>query len=163
MIFLQSCKNIDKKPDSGLKSFLGSTIVVPQNMEYEFDRLVKNSTNVIVIILGLEDCNECSLKNISIFKHYNSIFSLYNTNIVLITERSNQEEITMLLNKMDINYPIIYDDNYEFINKNKLMTDPILYTFVINAKKEIIWIGSPITDSKTWDLFYKLIQKTKQR
>ena len=95
------------------------------------------------------------------FKYYDKDFSTYKINILLVTERNNREEITILLESMSINYPVIYDDNHEFVNKNKFMKNPLLYSFVINKKKEIIWLGSPITDKRTWDLFCKQMQKKK--
>ena len=162
MVILFSCQIAEKKQDSDIKSFLGSTLFIPQSMETEFNKYVNSSENLLVIIIESEDCHECALNNFNMLKYYDKDFSTYKTNILLITERENREEITMLLKNKSINYPVIFDDNHEFVNKNKFMKNPLFYTFVINNKKEIVWIGSPITDKRTWDLFCKQMQKNKR-
>ena len=130
-------------------------------MDIEFNKHINSNENLLVIIIKSEDCHECALKNINMYKYYDQDFSTYRTKILLVTERNNEKEITMLLESMSINYPVVYDDNNEFVNKNKFV-NPLLYTFAINKKKEIIWIGSPITDDKTWHLFCKQMQKEKR-
>ena len=85
MTILFACQIPEKKQDSDIKSFLGSTLYIPQNMENEFNKYINSSEKLFVIIIESKDCHKCALNNINMLKYYDKDFSKYKTNILLIT------------------------------------------------------------------------------
>lgn len=162
LLSFYSCQNRSKNIDLSLVKFLGTTLIIPQQMEDEYENILHSSKNKLIIIVDPKDCTACALQNINTLKLYREQLSKFNTEVLLFTKGSSKNEVESVLYDMKIEYPVIYYNNDEFIIKNKLTDNPLLHTFVINKEKNVIWIGSPIKNQKSWDLFCKMMRKLKK-
>lgn len=60
---------------------------------------------------------------------------------------------------MEIEYPILLDTENVFKTKYIRSEDFKLYTFVVDTNKNIIWVGNPLYDSQSWNMFNQFISK----
>lgn len=141
--------------DKILTEFLGSTIKFPKSME---DSLKAHlDKNLLIIVVDSTDCTSCTLQNIDMLKLYRERFMEFDIRILLIVQKK-YKNIKSILDDMRIDFPVFYD-NSEFIVENKLVDNPVLHTFLINRKKKVIWIGSPIRTEDSWNLFCQMMKK----
>lgn len=104
-------------------------------------------------------CVPCKLEKIKIWKHYESELKKYNIKIILITNNTNHKEMMGILKELNITYPVYFDDKNYIKRNNEIIRYPKFQIFTINTNDEIIWIGSPIQNDKSWKLYKKFMRE----
>ena len=81
-----------------------------------------------------------------------------NTGIVLIVRNSDEEAVHSIMEHLRLDFPVIFDKNSTIRRQN----GAILWhhsVFVINRKKEIVWLGLPIENEASWNLFRRTLRR----
>lgn len=153
-IIIFSCISEKKNPiEKQALSMLNQKISF-DNFDYKDSS--KLSSNLIIYYLDSTQCTPCALENILLWRKFKKELKENDLNIIVI---SNDVRIYPLAKDMGIEYSILLDTANVFKTKYIKSEDLKLYTFVIDTNKKVIWIGNPLYDSQSWNMFNKFISK----
>lgn len=156
IFFFTSCNYNGKQLiESNLKSFIGKEIIFSN--ELLIDSLLENNYLLISYIDSM-DCTPCSLQRVQTFRVNNTRLKDVNTNILLIVRDTNELIVHEILERMHIDFPVVFDKRGVFKSQNKLFDDAKYQDFVIDKSHKVIWLGSPFKDIDSWDLYNEMIQ-----
>lgn len=159
ILFFNSCKkSIRTEHLKGIaKEFIGKSIILPENLYDDFTAY--NFRNFIFIsYIDSVECTRCVLEKIKQYMVHD--FSKVLTDNLIIINNFDEERVRKILSELYIDYPVLFDKTGEFKKKNYFLTEDFFKYFVIDKRKKIIWLGSPIETSKSWMLYNKLIRKS---
>lgn len=157
---LTACVNQTQKKDYSL---LGEVVSFPEAVS-DFDSIdsIINSNNLhIIIYIDSSQCTPCAIDDIVLWEKYDDFLCDERLDITLIFGINNQQFISNLLSKDYINYPYIIDKKRALIKNNPFLLKEKFRTFIIDRKKTIIWLGTPLLSQKSWNLFTNLIKSYK--
>lgn len=153
-IILFSCISKKKNPiEKQALSMLNQKISF-DNLDYKDS--FKLSSNLVIYYLDSTQCTPCGLENILLWRKFKKELKKNDLNIIVI---SNDPRIYPLAKDMGVEYPILLDTENVFKTKYIRSEDFKLYTFVVDPNKNIIWIGNPLYDSQSWNMFNQFISK----
>lgn len=153
-----SCTNKNNNIDPKIKSFLGSTIIVTNDLNRKIQNYYSDKDYILLLYLATEDCAPCVLEKVKMLNAYSSDFKKFSTGILLIIQDGEKnEEISFIINDLEIDYPVIFDKNNKFIENNKSIQSKICQTFIMDKEYKVIWIGSPIQNKETLTRYYKMM------
>jgi hypothetical protein len=114
----------------------------------------------LVMYADPSECESCTWKLDEWYLKRKEIL-YYNKSIdfKFILQSSDYEDLEHYLFHAMPNIPIIYDPDGTFIKKNDLPHETKYHTFLLNEKKEIILVGSPIGNDDLWNLYKKTVSK----
>jgi hypothetical protein len=97
---------------------------------------------------------------VTLLDYYKEDFKRFNTGIVLvIKENDNKEQIKNLFAEMKIKYRLFFDrDDYLLENNPVISANPLCRTFIIDKNMKVIWIGSPVTNTKSIEGYRKMME-----
>ena len=144
-----------------MASSLGKEIVVPDGMIEFINLHVKENNYVVISYNDSTDCNSCSFLPLTYWKYYQREVNKYKIKNILIAQ-SAEHDLIKYFDDFGISYPVIFDAKGEFKLKNKLSDNPKYHTIIINKDKKVIWIGSPVLDHRTWDLFIQMLKSLEK-
>jgi hypothetical protein len=144
--------------DPTAKALLGKTLVFSGNEESNYIRQTENSKYTLVSYIDSSDCTPCALQRIDVYKLYkDQLKNQFYTDILLIVQNTDRDAIENLLSEMSIRFPFLLDPEKKFKTENGIPDKPIYQTFIINEKKEIIWVGSPVETKESWTVYKKMM------
>lgn len=172
IICFYSCKNkVLLYKDVGSDTLLTKTIVFPDNL-YMLDSMnfckiesfltEKNKSNKIISIVD-GNCPKC------IFNQINNVDSFFNKTLndnfqmIFVLNVSSEDSVFFMRNMqplIKIKGILLWDNNYNFEEKNKLFTrDRNLRTFMIDRDSRIIQYGNPILNPNVISGYQEKISK----
>lgn len=160
IIFISCNKGHEIK--SEIESFLGSTVVMTKDIENKIEEFFPEKKYFLLIYLENKECMPCKLEKVDMLKHYKSDFDKFYTGIALIIQDGDKkderrEDVRFLLKEAGMDYPIIFDENDEFIKNNKAISNKLCRTFIVDKDKKVIWIGSPIQNEKSMTRYRRIM------
>lgn len=84
----------------------------------------------------------------------NGMFLYYLSCGTVILGRSNRS-----FKNFEYRFPIFFDPDGIFETTNRLPANPLLRIFLLNQDNQVIFIGAPIQNEKSWTLFEKTMQR----
>lgn len=64
--------------------------------------------------------------------------------LLFYIQPKNMKELIWILRGDDFSYPVCIDKNGDFNKMNQLPSDEAFGTFLLNANKEVLLVGSPV-------------------
>jgi len=80
------------------------------------------------------------------------------TGVALIVHNSNEEIVNKEISRLHMKFPVVFDKSSAIKQNNPLILNQYS-VFTVNKEKEVIWLGAPINNEETWNLFYKTLQR----
>lgn len=158
MLCVCSCaESLDEK----IIRFNNHGIILPDtDMQDESTRsaLSEHSPKIITFIDGR--CNLC-LDDLRVWHSLakDSTFKSYGTEIIYCIASPDRESLYTWTRL----YPaknIIIDPKRDFIKANNIeLTEKVLHAFLLDKDNKVILVGSPINNSKMWELYKSTIRK----
>jgi hypothetical protein len=151
-----SCRSVSEA-EKEMKRFLGSKVDLPNTL---VQQLPVENDFYLIIHLEAEDCIPCSLNKVTLLDYYKEDFKRFNTGIVLIIkEDDNKEQIKNLFAEMKIKHHLYFDRNDYLLENNPIISaNPLCRTFIIDKNMKVIWIGSPITNTKSIEGYREMME-----
>lgn len=157
LVVLSSCfsnNGEDRIYDLG-KSYLGKTLAVSKSVQESFVNPTLRAKYIVVVYLDSTSCTPCSIKNLKQYELHD--FKKFDVKIIVVINNQDSIHINRNIKDYGINCPVIFDIYGEIKKNNPFLKENLFQTFVIDANRRIIWLGSPIETSQTWKLFKKMI------
>ncbi len=148
-----------------IKEFYGKQIIFPDSL-YIFDRntiglinstlINKKEYKILTFISG--DCTPCIQQLFDWAKFHDELEDYDNVQLFFIMQ-SVDHSYFMQMYRQNIpdNYSLVFDPGNDFIRCNKLPSEKIFQTILINSENRIIIIGNPIFNEKLNDLYIKTL------
>lgn len=143
------------------KELQGATMILPRQEKWKYlnrDTTVSfsNQPKIIVHFLN-EKCTACSLKELPRWKKLlNACETHKDLNVqfifIISTHKENQP-VNELLIKYNFDYPVYFDDTYEFIANNIISNNSMLHTYLIDKNNTIQIVGNPLLGNQQWEKF----------
>ncbi|GHT65325.1 hypothetical protein AGMMS50239_24820 [Bacteroidia bacterium] len=147
-----------------LKSFLGSTIIFPENISITFEEITSSRDFVLISYIDSTDCTPCALKHIEVYKFYkDQLKNQFNTEILLLIQNNDEEGVKKMLSDIGVPFPFLLDIEKKFKSINNIPDNPTYQTLIVDEQRKIIWIGSPVENKKTWELYQKMMAKLSSK
>jgi len=103
------------------------------------------------------DCNPCVMYWLHRWTHFEDELKKMKAGIILIVRRSDKEEVHDLMIHLRLNFPVIFDGSSIIKHDNEAILNRYS-VFVVNRKKEVVWLGVPIESRASWNLFCKTLR-----
>jgi hypothetical protein len=159
---LVSCiKNQDRDIAHELKSFLKSTVDLGEELENVVKQNTFDCDFILILYVDSTSCIPCTLEEtVILWKQYQKEMAELKTKILFIVQNSNEIDIDRHFS--ELNCLRFYDKKNEFRQHNKKILDFHINTFLIDKKRTVMWIGSPIANKESW-MRYKKMMKLIQK
>lgn len=170
-IFISLCSctrhnNVEKV----IERLVGKEIVLPvslkpyiKNTEVAIPDFHHNKVKIVVYLdsLGCEDCKLYDLLKMDRLLESHSIFCDEFVVLYILHPSSHlSKNVGGMLEVIDFNYPVFIDFNGDFEKENPFLPSRNLFhSFLLNRENKIILVGSPLNNTKMWDLYNRQIQK----
>ena len=162
-----SCVKQPKETDLTLemKRFYGKKVSFTDNLIYSQKKDSLQLSNLLIkpykliVYVDSAACTPCSLEKMTLWKKYNKELIKLNVTLIFMICHSNIHKINDILHELQIINPVFLDVNGVFAKINQLPKNPELRTFLLNPDNQIIFIGAPIQNEKSWILFEKIMNK----
>lgn len=162
VFFLCGCFKQSKKDKlvSEMRAFYGREISFTDNLFLSKgnDSILTECLTAPYKIIAYVDsvrCTPCALEKMTLWEKYTPKLEAWNISLLFIVRNSNIDEVEETVKELQIPFPILFDVNGEFEYKNQLPADPLLRIFLLNQDNQVIFIGAPIQNEKSWTLFEK--------
>ncbi len=148
-----------------VKEVLGSTLNVTEQVENSLNDIFKKHEYVFVNYIGLKDCVSCMMSRQAKLSYRKYELADLSTGVLLVLEDNDRKtEISELISDMHIDFDYVFDENNMFRSANPLMAEnPLCDMCLIDKKREIIWLGSPIQNSESMERYRKLMTELLKR
>ena len=120
------------------------------------DSCIIRNEYTIICYIDSAACTVCALQWLNLWTLRKEELKKMNTGIVLIVNNPEEEVVYNTLESLQLEFPVTFDKLSTIKQKNDILINKSV--FMINKEKEVIWLGLPIQNEKTWDLFCKTIQ-----
>ena len=120
------------------------------------DSCVTSNSFTIFCYIDSADCTVCSMQWLDYWSFYEDDLRKMNTGLSLIVSNSDEKTVIEALDNLRITYPVIFD-KFSIIKQNNIILLKQNSVFVVNKKKEVVWLGLPNKSEKTWALFQKTL------
>ena len=147
----QTCHNFD---DSILSEFS-----ISDSSKAILRGFFKESDFLLLVIFDEKDCLDCNLQAANVWKLYGKRLDDLKTKLIFLTDIKNSRSFAESMNNYKINWPVFYDSQGEFFDKNGEILNEHLKTFVIDREFKFVWCGSPISTQSDWNSFVGLIRE----
>jgi len=155
-----SCNNPDNSSKQKFtESVVGSRLSCTVEMESNLDSLFSDNRALIVAYVDSCLCTSCYIKGFQKYNLHN--LESYGVDIVFVVSESIYAKmgIDSVLKQNGLDYLVLLDLKDQFRQYNEFLYNPVYTVFVIDRDYKIIWLGSPIKDEDTWNLFLARIKK----
>lgn len=162
-----SCKKNTKneKIAAELKTFYGQTIIFPDELKNvsgelpDFKYYSCPKSYKIIAYIDSAACTPCTLQNFTLWKNFTEKLEKSDTELIIILKSDRNQEIQEILNHYDIHFPVFINPQGDFKTTNHLPTNILLHTFLLDKKNQVAFVGSPIQNENSWELFQKVISQ----
>ena len=116
----------------------------------------------IIVFSDSTACTPCLIKGLASWNYYADTVQKYNTQIVIILsiDSKDTDEIHSMISQSGIEIPVMIDTCHAFISDNPhIIRFPLFRIFVINNKGEVLMMGNPFQNTKTWKLFERVLKE----
>lgn len=150
LFILSGCSQLENKTKNYENKYYGTKIYLPNSLEpiYKYYDTVnfagKEPTLKIVSFLN-GDCGECVMRLVEWQDFFNeNISSLRMVEFFLYIHARDYTYLKSIISDLNISFPIIYDSENLFHNKNELPDDLRYQTFLLDSGYRVIYTGNPI-------------------
>ena len=165
-LFMASCNRQKKQITEALSQMMDKAIVFPNALQAKIlgrDTLVdvlKKPGYKIVTFADSSGCTDCRL-NFYGWKLKMDEAKAWNkpVDFVFILQPKEESELVSLLKFNELGLAVYYDKNTDFIRQNRLSSDPLYQTFLINPENKIVLVGNPVSNKTLWNLYKETIEK----
>lgn len=155
----------EDKLSSEMKAFYGKKILFTDNLfrNKGDDSLAMNPIQhipyKIVAYIDSVGCTPCALEKLTLWEKYIPRLEQWNVSLLFIVRNSNIGEVEQVVQEFRIPFPIFFDPGGLFETTNRLPANPLFRIFLLNQDNQVIFIGAPIQNEKSWTLFEKTMQR----
>lgn len=152
MMLLTSCRDVEKESKiADVESWIGKEIQFPT--DGIFTRMGRDTVfcfpklpYTIVNYIDSAGCVECRLRALEWKDFMNRLEMKYPGMVsqLFYIQPKNMKELIWILRGDDFSYPVCIDKNGDFNKMNQLPSDEAFGTFLLNANKEVLLVGSPV-------------------
>ena len=160
-----SCRTPGEKDKiNAVKAWLGKKVEFPENKV--FTRFCKDTitelpcTNYIIVnYIDSVGCIGCKLQALEWKGFMDKLASVSSERVLLLfyIQAKETKELMWMLRGDDFDYPICFDESGTFRKTNALPPDTVFGTFLLNADKEVVLIGSPIGNHGLEELYMETL------
>lgn len=157
-----SCNNPDNSSKNKFSnSVVGFRLSCAEEMESNFDSLFLDNRTLIVAYVDSCLCTSCYFKDFQKYNMHN--LESHMTDLVFVVSESiyTKMGIDSVLKQYGLDYLVLLDVKGHLKQNNDFLHNPVYNVFVIDRDYNIIWLGSPIKNEDTWNLFLAEIKKYK--
>lgn len=167
-----SCKKSkEKKLEDLILQWNAKQIVFPTNPvftiygEKEIDYQIPQSDFKIVQYVDSLGCASCKLQIVKWKKFVSYLDSVTNQKVpcIFFFHPQKKRELKLELKMAHFDYPVCFDMGDEFNKLNKLPSDMLFQTMLLDKNNRVIAIGNPIYRPKIKELYLNLIMGNKNR
>jgi len=112
----------------------------------------------IICYIDSSNCSVCAMQWLIGWSARADELKNMNTNIMLIARNSDEEAVHDALEQLHLTFPLTFDPFYTIKQNNAIIMNQHA-VFAVNKEKEVVWLGLPIANEKTWNLFCKTIRQ----
>lgn len=130
-----------------------------QAMDFHcIDSCIQNNNITVFCYIDSADCTVCSMQWLNLWLHYLNELKKYDTGIALIVNNTDEYVVKNYLTHLQLDFPVVFDKSSMIKQKNAIVLNHHSI-FAVNENKEVVWLGSPIKNEDTWNLFIKMLQR----
>lgn len=171
VLILAGCKNQKKQMAKELAGFVGSEILIPNNMRVLLegrdtlmeDDLLKAEMKIVVY----NDTTGCSSCKISHLNEWNEMLDFTRkfdgkVSVVYVFSPSpnNVREVIIALKTYGFTYPVFLDETNAFKVQNACIPAGATYhTFLLDRENRVVLVGDPTWNENLSELYRKTIQE----
>ncbi|KIO47121.1 MULTISPECIES: hypothetical protein [Sanguibacteroides] len=160
-----SCQSDEKRMEKNIqKEWRGKKIAFPTTLEAKFlgeDTTCNDLLNKCYSILVYVDSNECSECRLQLYEWYKKITETraYSDSLafLFVAHVENPKQVVILSKQNNFRYPIFFDKKGMMGKLNKFPDSYQFKTFLLNEKKEVVLMGTPIGNDELWRLYKEVI------
>lgn len=160
-MLLSACRSSEKENKiSDVRSWIGKEIEFP--IDGVFTRLGKDTVfqlpkkpYMIVNYIDSVGCTGCRLRTLEWKTFMNKLELKYPGMVSLLfyIQAKDTKELMWVLKGDDFSYPVCIDINGDFSRLNQLPSNEAFTTFLLNANKEVLFVGSPVGNPSLEQLY----------
>ncbi len=150
----------EKDKVNKVKAWLGKEVKFPENKV--FTRLCKDTITelpyanyIIVNYIDSVGCIGCKLQTLEWQGFMDKLASVSSEKVLLLfyIQAKETKEFMWMLRGDGFDYPICFDESAAFCKANNFPSDTACCTFLLNATREVLLIGSPISNHSLENLY----------
>ena len=116
------------------------------------DACIAANDFTIICYIDSADCTYCSMQWLDLWTYRERELEKLRTGIVLIVGNTDEEEVYEALSLLQRKYPVVFDKSANLKKNNAFILNQ--YSVIaVNKEKEVVWLGLPIENENTWNLF----------
>lgn len=167
LTLIVSCKKNtpNEKIAEELKSFYGQTITFPDELKNisdespDFKDYACPKSYKIIAYIDSADCTPCTLQSFALWKNFTEKLEQSDAELIIILKSGPNPEIQETFNFYDMHFPAFINPKGDFKIENHLPTSTLLHTFLLDKNDQVAFVGSPIQNENSWQLFQKVISQ----
>jgi len=161
LFLLVSCHSKKVKKDDEFKNFYQSTIQWTDMLLKSdgTDCRLNSAKFKIVVYYDSIGCTPCELRLLPHWQYMIAEMKAHRSylDFIFIFNSPNKDEISTVFENYGFELSFYCDTNGDFKKRNRLPNNRFYHTFLLDKNNKVILIGSPIDNSKLWDLYKKKI------
>ena len=119
---------------------------------------VHNNGFTIFCYIDSAECNICVVQWLHRWTYFEDDLKEMKVGVVLIVRNSDEDAVRKLMDFLRLDFPIIFDKSATIRRQNRAMLRQHS-VFVVNNKKEVVWLGLPIESRTSWNSFRRMIRR----
>jgi len=129
-----------------------------------FDTCMLDNKFTIFCYIDSSGCAPCALQWLHrwTYSYFEDELNKLKTGVALIIRNSDEEAIHDVMTYLRYEFPVIFDRNSAIKHNNEAILDQ-RSVFVVNRKKEVVWLGVPLESENSWALFCKTLRRQSRR
>ena len=122
------------------------------------DACIAANDFTILCYIDSADCTYCSMQWLDLQTYRERELEKLKTGIVLIVGNTDEEEVYEALSLLQRKYPVVFDKSTNLKKNNAFILNQHS-VIAVNKEKEVVWLGLPIENENTWNLFCKNLRR----
>lgn len=170
MISCGSKNSQAEKMKKEIKSLMGKSIELPINTRCVIkgrDTIVNELEKPVKIVTYIDSntaCSECAMQVLLAWRHLmNDIPIKDELGFIYIMNSGKMQESDRILEKLGVNFPVYYDLDNQYIEKNNLHVSAMARTFLLDQDNTVILVGEPLGREKLWELYKETVMKSLKK
>lgn len=164
IFFFCSCNNRNKEIENELSQILGKDVELIDTLSYFsinrglYNDSIPHQMKIVSYIDG--SCGSClyalaSWKELLKSKDFENVF------FRLYVKTYNLNQLSLILEEIDFNYPVVVDFQNQFYEKNNIQNQINYETLLVNKDNKILLVGNPLLNDEIKNLYLEAISKYK--
>jgi hypothetical protein len=134
-------------------------IVFPDTVRNTVETYLQEYKYLIIVYVDSSECTQCALSHLTQWKRHGKELSECNTGVLFVIQNSDEQAVLKVLKTVEIIFPFVFDKGKEIKTNNKIFKSISENVFVIDRNLNTIFLESPVTSRKRWNMFRKKIDK----